>query len=145
VAALLQVEGLSRSFGGIQALRRVSFSLDEGEIVGLIGPNGAGKTTLVNLVTGVHAPTEGRIVFAGTDITRQRPYQTARRGLARTFQIVQPFSQMTVVENVAAGALFAGADANFRRRLRRLGQPFESNTQRSMHGTGKDAATDRMS
>ena len=112
MAALLQVEELSRSFGGIQAVRRVSFSLDEGEIVGLIGPNGAGKTTLVNLVTGVHAPTEGRILFAGTDITRQRPYQAARRGLARTFQIVQPFAQMTVVENVAAGALFAGGAAS---------------------------------
>ena len=106
---LLSVENLSKSFGGVQAVRNVSFELAEGEIVGLIGPNGAGKTTLINLITGVFPATGGRIVFRGEDVTGQRPFQAARRGLARTFQIVQPFPAMTVLENVVAGALFAGA------------------------------------
>ena len=106
---LLEVRNLSKSFGGLQATKDVSFTLDEGEIVGLIGPNGAGKTTLVNLITGVLGPSAGSIVFRGRDVSRQRPWQAARSGLARTFQIVQPFPQMTVLENVAAGALFAGA------------------------------------
>ena len=106
---LLQVDNLSKSFGGVQAVKDVSFTLAEGEIVGLIGPNGAGKTTLVNLVTGVFPASGGSVVFHGEDVTRQRPFQAARRGLARTFQIVQPFPAMTVLENVVAGALFAGA------------------------------------
>jgi branched-chain amino acid transport system ATP-binding protein len=102
-------EHLSQRFGGIQAIDQLSFALNEGEVVALIGPNGAGKTTLVNLLTGVHRPTSGRIRFRGVDVTSQKPYQAARRGLARTFQIVQPFPRMTVLENVAAGALFGGA------------------------------------
>jgi branched-chain amino acid transport system ATP-binding protein len=108
-ARILEIDGLSKSFGGVQAVKNVSFSLGEGEIVGLIGPNGAGKTTLINLVTGVFPVSAGKIVFEGRNVTGQRPFQAARRGLARTFQIVQPFSAMTVLENVVAGALFAGA------------------------------------
>ena len=106
---ILQVKGLSRTFGGIQAVNGVNFALQRGEIVGLIGPNGAGKTTLVNLVTGVVQPTSGSVLFEGRDVSTQRPWQAARRGLVRTFQIVQPFPEMTVLENVTAGALFAGA------------------------------------
>ena len=117
---ILELEALTRRFGGIIAVNGVSFSLREGEIVGLIGPNGAGKTTLVNAVTGVHPPSAGRVRFAGEDVTSQRPWQAARRGLARTFQIVQPFAQMTVLENVAAGALFAGG-ARSRREAERQG------------------------
>jgi branched-chain amino acid transport system ATP-binding protein len=105
---VLEVKNLSRAFGGIQAVSGVSFQLRKGEIVGLIGPNGAGKTTLVNLVTGVVPPSAGSVFFEGRDVTRQRPWQAARRGLARTFQIVQPFPEMTVLENVTAGALYAG-------------------------------------
>jgi branched-chain amino acid transport system ATP-binding protein len=105
---ILVAEHLSQRFGGIQAIDNLSFALMEGEVVALIGPNGAGKTTLVNLLTGVHRPTSGRIRFHGVDVTSQQPYQAARRGLARTFQIVQPFPRMTVLENVAAGALFGG-------------------------------------
>lgn len=111
---ILVLEDVSRNFGGILAVSEVSFSLKEGEIVALIGPNGAGKTTLVNIITGVHTASSGRIRFHGVDVTGQRPFQAARRGLARTFQIVQPFPQMTVLENVAAGALFGGAHANMR-------------------------------
>ena len=107
-AAVLDVQDLSRAFGGIQAVDGVSFALLPGEIVGLIGPNGAGKTTLVNLITGVVRPSSGTVHFEGRDVTRQRPWQAARNGLARTFQVVQPFPEMTVLENVAAGALFAG-------------------------------------
>lgn len=108
-ANLLTVEGLTKNFGGVQAVRNVSFKLDEGEIVGLIGPNGAGKTTLINLVTGVLPASGGTVRFRGEDVTAQRPFQAARRGLARTFQIVQPFPAMSVLDNVVAGALFAGA------------------------------------
>jgi branched-chain amino acid transport system ATP-binding protein len=107
-ATLLKVDNLSKSFGGVQAVKDVSFTLSEGEIVGLIGPNGAGKTTLINLVTGVFPVSGGKITFMGEDVTGQRPFEAARRGLARTFQIVQPFPAMTVLENVVAGALFAG-------------------------------------
>ena len=109
---VLVAERLSQHFGGIQAIDDLSFALKEGEVVALIGPNGAGKTTLVNLLTGVHTPTSGRIRFEGVDVTSQRPYEAARRGLARTFQIVQPFPRMTVLENVAAGALFGGAQTS---------------------------------
>jgi branched-chain amino acid transport system ATP-binding protein len=108
-AAILVADHLSQRFGGIQAIDNLSFALKEGEIVALIGPNGAGKTTLVNLLTGVFRPSSGRIRFQGVDVTGQRPFEAARRGLARTFQIVQPFPRMTVLENVAAGALFGGA------------------------------------
>jgi branched-chain amino acid transport system ATP-binding protein len=114
MTALLALDGVSRRFGGLNAVDSVSFDVDKGEIVGLIGPNGAGKTTLINLITGVHQATAGHVRFDGHDITRQRPYQIARLGLARTFQIVQPFPKMTVVENVAAGALFCGHASSVR-------------------------------
>ncbi len=106
MTGILELKGVSKSFGGIRALNDVSFTLTEGEIIGLIGPNGAGKTTLVNVITGTSHATSGKVLFGGDDVTKQRPYQAARRGLSRTFQIVQPFPRMTVLENVAAGALF---------------------------------------
>ena len=112
--AILEVRQLSKIFGGVRAVDDVSFSLGRGEIVGLIGPNGAGKTTLINLVTGMLPSTSGAVLFEGIDVTRQKPHQAARRGLARTFQIVQPFPEMTVLENVAAGALFAGGADSIR-------------------------------
>jgi branched-chain amino acid transport system ATP-binding protein len=105
---MLELQGVSRRFGGLNAVNDVTLTVVEGEILGLIGPNGAGKTTLINLITGVHPATAGNVHFERRDITKLRPYQIARLGLARTFQIVQPFPKMTVLENVAAGALFAG-------------------------------------
>jgi branched-chain amino acid transport system ATP-binding protein len=108
VSALLELAGVTRQFGGLRAVSDVTLSVAQGEVLGLIGPNGAGKTTLVNVITGVHPASAGRVCFAGEDITRLRPYQAARRGIARTFQIVQPFPGMTVLENVAAAAMFAG-------------------------------------
>jgi branched-chain amino acid transport system ATP-binding protein len=108
VDPLLRLQGVTIRFGGLMALNDVSVDLLPGEIVGLIGPNGAGKTTLVNLVTGVYPPTAGRIFYEGKRIDGLKPYSISRRGIARTFQVVQPFPKMTVLENVAAGALFSG-------------------------------------
>jgi branched-chain amino acid transport system ATP-binding protein len=109
---ILVVDRVSRRFGGILAVDDVSLALKEGEIVGLIGPNGAGKTTLVNAITGVVPASDGQIRFRGEDVTAQRPFEAARRGIARTFQVVQPFPRMTVLQNVAAGALFGGKHAS---------------------------------
>ena len=106
MSALLEIEGLSRSFGGLRAIDRLSFTVNEGEILGLIGPNGAGKSTLFNLINGVFTPDAGRIRFRGTDITGEPPYRIAARGLARTHQIVQPFENMTVLDNCTVGACF---------------------------------------
>ena len=108
MSALLELDAVSRDFGGLRAVRDVSFALGAGEVVGLIGPNGAGKTTVVNLVTGVHRVSAGTIAFAGRRIDGWPCHRIARLGVARTFQVVQPFPDMTVVDNVAAGALFAG-------------------------------------
>lgn len=109
---ILTISGVSKNFGGIAAVRDVAFDLQAGEIIGLIGPNGAGKTTLVNLITGVYPVNAGRIVYDGVDVTGQKPYQAARRGIARTFQIVQPFPDMSVLQNVTSGALFARNSKN---------------------------------
>jgi len=107
MADVLQLQNVGRRFGGLNAVQDVSLTVGAGEILGLIGPNGAGKTTLVNVITGVHRASSGRVLFEGRDITRLAPYQTARIGLARTFQIVQPFPDLTVRDNVAAAALFS--------------------------------------
>lgn len=103
---ILQVQGVSKYFGGLHAVSDVTFDLPEGQILGLIGPNGAGKTTLFNCINGVYSPTEGRVIFRDQDITGWRPYNVARLGLARTHQIVQPLNELTVLQNVMAGACF---------------------------------------
>ncbi|MPZ41397.1 MAG: ATP-binding cassette domain-containing protein [Rhizobiales bacterium] len=108
MTTLLTLDNVSRKFGGLNAVDGVSIAVEQGEIIGLIGPNGAGKTTLINVITGVHPATAGRVQFESRNITRARPYQIARLGIARTFQIVQPFPKLTVVDNVAAAALFCG-------------------------------------
>ena len=100
---MLEVSGLSRTFGGLRAVDGVSFTVREGEIVGLIGPNGAGKTTLFNLVTGFLPPTAGRVRFRGADITRWSPDRVAAAGIARTFQNIRLFRGMTAAENVVVG------------------------------------------
>ncbi len=106
MTAILELNGVGKRFGGLQAVRDLSFTMRESEILGLIGPNGAGKSTLFNLINGVFAPDTGRITFAGDDITGDKPYNIARRGLARTHQIVQPLTNMTVLENCTVGACF---------------------------------------
>src|SRR6266550_8924836 len=102
--ALLAVEDVTRRFGGIVALADVSLALEERQIVGLIGPNGAGKTTLFNLVTRLYRPNSGRITFDGKDLTRTPAYRIVRLGIARTFQNVVLFQNMTVLENLLVGA-----------------------------------------
>ncbi len=101
--SLLEVEGLTRVFGGIHALEKLSFTLAERGVHAIIGPNGAGKTTLFNLITGTLSPTSGRILFAGEDITALPPEARAARGMSRTFQNLQIFFNMTVRENVLVG------------------------------------------
>ena len=103
---ILQVNSVSKNFGGLQALLKVSFELPEGQILGLIGPNGAGKTTLFNVINGVFPPSTGTISFRGEQVAGRKPYEMARRGLARTHQIVKPLNEMSVRENVMVGACF---------------------------------------
>ena len=105
MTALLTIEGLGKNFGGLAAVRDLSFTLNEGEIVGLIGPNGAGKSTSFNMISGSLPPSAGRIVFAGEDITGRKPSQVVRHGLARTFQSATVYPKATVQENVYRGAL----------------------------------------
>ena len=101
---LLEARGLSKRFGGVQAVSGLDLSMAEGEILGLIGPNGAGKTTVFNLLSGFLEPDAGEVWFRGRAIARLRPHAICRLGLARTFQIVRPFPRLTVLENVAVGA-----------------------------------------
>ncbi|WP_439588728.1 ABC transporter ATP-binding protein [Hydrogenophaga sp.] len=103
---LLELRNVARSFGGVHAIRDVSITLARGEVIGVIGPNGAGKTTLVNVITGVHPASSGEILHEGVPIHGLKPHQIATRGIARTFQVVQPFPAMTVIENAMAGSLF---------------------------------------
>lgn len=103
---ILQVEGLTRYFGGLAAVKDVSFQVPEGAIFGLIGPNGAGKTTLFNMVAGALRPTRGRILYRGRDVTGLRPFQAVRLGIVRTHQIVRPFRSLTVWENVEVAVRF---------------------------------------
>jgi len=107
MSEILRLDAVSRHFGGLQALRGVTLGIDKGEVLGLIGPNGAGKTTLVNTICGVTPASSGAVTFMGRDITRIKTYQAARLGLSRTFQIVQPFAEFSVLDNVAAAALFS--------------------------------------
>jgi branched-chain amino acid transport system ATP-binding protein len=100
---ILSIHGLTKRFLGLTAVDNVSFDVKRKEIFALIGPNGAGKTTLFNCVTGLYAPTSGRVVFDGRDITGSRPHRVAKLGIARTFQNIRLFDYMTVIENVLVG------------------------------------------
>ncbi len=102
---LLQLNQLSKSFKGLQAVDGVSIEVPDGAINALIGPNGAGKTTIFNMIAGVFPPTEGQVIFDGQDITGQRPDQVCQAGIGRTFQVVKPFNDLSVLDNVLVGAL----------------------------------------
>jgi branched-chain amino acid transport system ATP-binding protein len=106
MSALLETRDLSRRFGGVDAVAGVSISVEEGTVLGIIGPNGAGKSTLVNLITGHVKPTAGRVLIHGRDVTGRKPWAIAKERVARTFQIVRPFRNLTVRENVAIGAMY---------------------------------------
>jgi branched-chain amino acid transport system ATP-binding protein len=101
---ILVVEGVSKRFGGLQAVREASLTVEAGRMTAVIGPNGAGKTTLFALITGFQAPTGGRVIYNGADVTGMPAHRLARLGMARTFQIVQPFAGLSVLENIAVGA-----------------------------------------
>jgi branched-chain amino acid transport system ATP-binding protein len=103
---ILDLQNVSRRFGGLLALDKVTFSVGEGEILSVIGPNGAGKTTLFNVVNGVYPPLEGKVIFRGQDVTGLPSFQIARKGIARTHQIVRPLGELSVRENTLAGACF---------------------------------------
>jgi branched-chain amino acid transport system ATP-binding protein len=107
--AMLEVENLSRAFGALWAVNNVSFNVKEGEIVGLIGPNGSGKSTVFHLITGLLKPNNGMIRYNGKDITKLKPHQISQVGIARTFQIVKPFSEMTTLKNVMVGRAFGSS------------------------------------
>jgi branched-chain amino acid transport system ATP-binding protein len=109
---VLETRGLGRSFGGLKAVSDVSFSVPEGQVLGVIGPNGAGKSTFINLVTGHIRPTEGQVLIDGLDLTGARPWVIAHARVARTFQIVKPFRGMSVRENVAIGILYGPQGTN---------------------------------
>jgi len=108
--ALLQVEGLAKRFGGVQAVADLSFDVREGEILGMIGPNGSGKTTTFNLITGFFRPDRGRTRFAGSEVTGLPPHAVCARGICRTFQVAKPFRELTVLRNVLMGALLRHPD-----------------------------------
>ncbi|MFN0299498.1 MAG: ABC transporter permease subunit [Burkholderiales bacterium] len=107
---VLKVEGISRAFGGLKAVEDVSFDVHKGEVLGIIGPNGAGKTTLFNLLNGFLPPHAGRVMWANENLVGMRPNEICRRGIGRTFQVVRPFSRMTVLQNVVVGAFVAESD-----------------------------------
>jgi len=111
---LLTLERVSRSFGGLVAVRAVDLAVGDGEILGLIGPNGAGKTTLFNLITGIYRPTTGRVRLGEQDITRLAPDKRCQLGIARTFQLVRPFHQLSVLQNVALGRIYGREPARSR-------------------------------
>jgi branched-chain amino acid transport system ATP-binding protein len=131
--SLLEVSHLTRHFGGLTAVQDLSFSIAPGEIVGLIGPNGAGKTTTFDLLSGFISPSSGEIVFSGRRINGLKPHQVCQLGLTRTFQIVQPFPDMTVLENVMVGAYARNAHSGQARRkaeqmLERVGLSHKADT-----------------
>ena len=109
---MLELAGVTKRFGGVAALSNVSFTVAEGEILGLIDPNGAGKTTLLNCISGVYRLDGGSITFDGRRLDGLPPHQVARLGIGRTFQVVKPFASMTVRENAAVGALFGSGQAH---------------------------------
>jgi len=104
-APILELDRLTKRFGGLTAVSSASFTVRTGEILGIIGPNGAGKTTLFNVISGYYRPESGRVLFAGQDVTGHPPHAICRLGLTRTFQLVKPFGNLSVIDNVMIGAL----------------------------------------
>ena len=118
-SSFLKIENVSKSFGGLTVIQKLSFSLNEGEILGVIGPNGSGKTTLFNLMTGFLKTDEGQIVYLGNNITNRRPSAICKFGITRTFQLVKPFTQLTSLENVMAGRAYGREPAKDMKQARK--------------------------
>ena len=139
---ILALENISKRFGAVVVADGIDLALAEGEALGIIGPNGAGKTTLFGIATGTVAPDAGRVIFAGEDITRLPPERRCRKGIARSFQIPQPFSGMTVFENVVVAAAFAGgvSEASVYERLRRTARALRARRQGQPARRRPDAA-----
>ncbi len=142
MTALLEVVGLTKRYGGVVANAGVSLEVAAGEIVGVMGPNGAGKTTLFDAITGFARPDAGRVVFRGADITGRRPYEISAGGLARTFQRLRPFPDLTFLENVLVGALarttsVRRAREEARRCLALVGLEAEADTKGFAASTGQ--------
>jgi len=133
--SLLTLESVSKSFGGVAAVRNVNLTVDEGEILGVMGPNGSGKTTLFNLISGALVPDCGEIVLLGERTNGLLPHQLCRRGLARTFQLVRPFLGLTVLENVLVGLGYG------RRRL--TGAPARAKADELLSSVGLAGVSDR--
>lgn len=104
--ALLKLENVTKRFGGLVAVDKISLEINEGELIGIVGPNGSGKTTLFNVINGVYSPEEGKVIFDGKDITKLPAFKRSPLGLGRTFQIPRPFGSASVRENIAIGAMF---------------------------------------
>jgi branched-chain amino acid transport system ATP-binding protein len=108
MAVLLELDGVSKSYGALKAVDGLSLAVERGEALAVIGPNGAGKTTMFNLIAGDVAPTEGRVLFDGSDMTAMAPYARSRLGIGRSYQIPHPFANMSVFENLLVGAIYGG-------------------------------------
>jgi branched-chain amino acid transport system ATP-binding protein len=132
--ALLEVRNVEKDFGGLVALKDVSFKIDEGEIVGLIGANGAGKSTIFNIVTGLLQPTAGSVMFEEEDITGLKPHDIVKLGIARTFQSVRPFLNYTVEQNIRVGAMFGRTE----------GADLDSRVEKVIKATGLDSKRDTL-
>jgi branched-chain amino acid transport system ATP-binding protein len=115
VATVLELEGVSKSFGELVVIADFDLAVGEGEAVGVVGPNGAGKTTMLNLTAGSMTPDSGRVLFRGEDVTRYKPHRHCRAGIARTFQVPRPFRGMTVYENVLVAATYGAATSGAER------------------------------
>jgi branched-chain amino acid transport system ATP-binding protein len=107
---MLSIQNVSKQFGGITAIKDVSFTIEREEIVGLVGPNGAGKSTLLNVISGVYLPSSGSVIFDGMDITDLRPNKVCKLGIAKTFQLVHSFPELTALQNVLVGAVFGNSE-----------------------------------
>jgi len=116
--AILEIQGLSKKFGGLQAIANLDAVVNQGEILGVIGPNGSGKTTLFNMISGLIKPDQGRILLDGKDITDASPHRICASGVARTFQIVKPFREMTVLKNVMVARAFGSQPIRDMARIR---------------------------
>jgi branched-chain amino acid transport system ATP-binding protein len=141
---MLEIKEIVKNFGGVMALRNVSFHVEKGDFVGLIGPNGSGKTTLFNVVSGAYKPTSGSVVFEGHEMTSLTPDKICHAGIARTFQIPRPIKGMSILDNVMLGMVFGNAERPARRATEVLEQEAEGLIDFVGLKVDKDAMPDKL-